>query len=169
MGVNTHALYRFFNAKGVLLYVGITKNPEGRVRNHRGDKPWWDEVANITIEKFNTRPELATAELKAIQSENPKYNLANLQPRPRTSRRGAVAIWNDASRFGNVQDDTAAPFQRPKMALPFPCLDCGLRTVAQYLHEDGKRDVDSPVECGSCGGSWTYEQWRAANTLPGVR
>ena len=47
----THALYRFYATDGALLYVGITADPGTRWRAHSHDKPWWHEVANVTIEQ----------------------------------------------------------------------------------------------------------------------
>lgn len=43
----THALYRFYDAAGALLYVGITIDPGSRWRSHAHDKPWWQQVAQI--------------------------------------------------------------------------------------------------------------------------
>lgn len=161
---STHALYRFFNTKGELLYVGITNDPENRFRGHRADKPWWCQMATMKVENFKSRDELALAELQAIQSERPKYNKANLQPRENVvSRRSATHLSPDASRFGNIQDET--PPRRPKVTLPYPCPNCHTRTVSQYLTEDGKRDYDEPVQCGYCGESWTYETWKQSNGL----
>jgi len=64
-------LYRFFDAQNVLLYVGISINPPQRWNQHRVEKPWWMEVAQVTVEY----PEDAVmAERLAIISENPRYN-----------------------------------------------------------------------------------------------
>lgn len=70
-----HALYRFFNSDGRLLYVGITNDPGRRWREHAGDKPWWHEVTVTTIERFATRGEVRDAEKAAIVTEKPLYNV----------------------------------------------------------------------------------------------
>lgn len=72
-----HALYRFFDASDVLLYVGITVDPSARFRKHRGDKPWWDDVDHIGIEKFESRELALEAERKAIREENPIHNVVH--------------------------------------------------------------------------------------------
>jgi hypothetical protein len=73
----THVLYRFFNATGQLLYVGITMNPPRRFKDHRRVKGWWEEVAGITVENYANRQELAAAERRAIHVERPLYNVVH--------------------------------------------------------------------------------------------
>lgn len=70
-----HALYRFYSATGQLLYTGITNNPGNRFKQHQQSKPWWHEVSGITVEKYNSRAEVLAAEKRAIQVEQPKYNI----------------------------------------------------------------------------------------------
>lgn len=79
--VRPHALYRFFNAGGALLYVGITAALPTRLANHRDEKPWWTEVARVTVEHYPNREAVLAAELAAIKSEHPRYNIQhNTQP-----------------------------------------------------------------------------------------
>lgn len=70
-----HALYRFYNGAGDLLYVGITNDPPRRFAKHRGEKSWWTEVASITIQHHPSRDALLDAERSAIQAERPLYNI----------------------------------------------------------------------------------------------
>ena len=72
-----HALYRFYDEAGVLLYVGITADPGTRFKQHRGDKEWWTQVVNIRIEKLPTRAAVLAAERKAIREERPLWNVAH--------------------------------------------------------------------------------------------
>lgn len=76
-----HALYRLFNADGVLLYVGETNNPVERYVEHRDTKEWWPEVASHSI-YWSTKGREAVQELEkeAIRDEWPIYNIAH-QPR----------------------------------------------------------------------------------------
>jgi antitoxin (DNA-binding transcriptional repressor) of toxin-antitoxin stability system len=69
------ALYRFFDEGGALLYVGITANVEGRFAHHEQNKEWWPQVAEKTIDWFDTRPPARAAELQAIHDERPVYNI----------------------------------------------------------------------------------------------
>lgn len=70
-----HVLYRMFDKDDRLLYVGLTKNPPGRFKSHSDTKSWWHEVAQIGIEHFISREELVAAEIVAIKSEKPVYNI----------------------------------------------------------------------------------------------
>lgn len=72
-----HALYRFYDEVGVLLYVGITADPGARFKQHRGDKAWWTQVVNIRIEKFPTRAAVLAAERTAIREERPLWNVVH--------------------------------------------------------------------------------------------
>lgn len=68
------ALYRFFDADGKLLYIGISDNYPLRLMHHGKDKPWWGEVKKFAAELLPTRQEAEEAEKVAIRSERPKYN-----------------------------------------------------------------------------------------------
>ncbi|MGW2223814.1 hypothetical protein [Streptomyces formicae] len=76
------ALYRFSDAAGKLLYVGITKSFGQCWLNHSRKKPWWPQVQSHTAEWFDSRPEAEAAEKQAVIAEGPKYNVVH-KPRPR--------------------------------------------------------------------------------------
>lgn len=88
-------VYRFHNADGLLLYVGITLDPPTRWSNHGTDKVWWPEVADITAHRYPSRPDALIEEDRAIREERPVYNQVNSRARSRvrTGRgRGRPAI-----------------------------------------------------------------------------
>lgn len=68
-------LYRHFNDKNDLLYVGISSCPFKRTKNHSKTAKWFSSVSTIKIEKFDTKQEADNAETKAIFLENPKFNI----------------------------------------------------------------------------------------------
>jgi len=70
-----HALYRFYDTDGGLLYVGITSNPGNRFSQHQQTKDWWPEVRGISVEWYGTRGQVAAAETRAIAIENPLRNI----------------------------------------------------------------------------------------------
>lgn len=77
------AVYRLRDAADRLLYVGISDDPLRRWPEHAKDKPWWQDVANFSIEWFGSRPEAFAAEALAIKSERPLHNIvhnADLRP-----------------------------------------------------------------------------------------
>lgn len=79
MSTGPTTLYRFHDADGQLLYVGVTMALFRRIMNHRA-KPWWEEVAGASFEHFETRGEALLAELIAVARENPRYNAADGGP-----------------------------------------------------------------------------------------
>lgn len=68
-------LYRFYSEDDTVLYIGRTIDPVARFRQHRQDKPWWDEVVRIDIDRYETDEDLAVAERDAIKAERPRYNV----------------------------------------------------------------------------------------------
>jgi excisionase family DNA binding protein len=77
-----HSLYRFFDADGRLLYVGITKTLAVRWRNH-SEKHWWPSVATATITYFSNRVSAEVAETEAIITEKPLWNVKHSTTRKR--------------------------------------------------------------------------------------
>lgn len=71
---NRCALYRHFDKKGLLLYVGISDNPVGRKAQHKTTSPWYRFVDEITVEWFETRDAADKAERAAIRDERPAFN-----------------------------------------------------------------------------------------------
>jgi predicted GIY-YIG superfamily endonuclease len=72
-----HALYRFFDKYGDLLYIGITMDLPARMGNHRREKPWWTDAAVIEIEHYDNRAAALEAERIAIKVETPRYNVVH--------------------------------------------------------------------------------------------
>lgn len=68
-------LYRFYDAHGGLLYVGISADFPHRVAAHKR-RPWWRDRARTTIEVYPTRRAALDAETAAIVNEAPRYNIA---------------------------------------------------------------------------------------------
>jgi predicted GIY-YIG superfamily endonuclease len=69
-------LYRFFDSEDKLLYVGISSNWQQRLKQHYKDSEFYWETVNITLEHYDRREDVEAAEIKAIQTEGPKYNKA---------------------------------------------------------------------------------------------
>ena len=112
---DTTALYRHFDADGILLYVGIALSPIARLCEHRAGSAWYDRITTVKIVRYPTRDEAEAAELRAIREERPLHNIAGasapmvpLNVAPRKSARSVrrltargVAV---ASRDGTYSD-----------------------------------------------------------------
>lgn len=70
----TAILYRYFDANGGLLYIGMTERWTDRAAQHES-KPWVKLAASVTMEQFPDRATLAEAERAAITSEKPTFNV----------------------------------------------------------------------------------------------
>jgi predicted GIY-YIG superfamily endonuclease len=68
-------LYRLWNADHALLYVGITDDVNARMDEHRAEKPWWEEVSQVSTEELSSRRRALEAETRAIYWEQPRYNV----------------------------------------------------------------------------------------------
>lgn len=102
------SLYRFFNAKGELLYVGITGTLPRRFREHEESKLWWFECERVTVQHFATREAAAIAEIDAIRGECPRYNVVYAQ---RSASALAAAappssgVWRFRTRRGRWKEE----------------------------------------------------------------
>ena len=70
-------LYRLYGEEH-LLYVGITRTGVRRFEGHKRDKPWWDSVRRIEIQRFWTRRDVRLAECDVIAEERPALNVAEI-------------------------------------------------------------------------------------------
>lgn len=76
-------VYRTYDKRHVLLYVGVTSDLRTRLITHRATR-WWPMVAVITRTEFATASEARAAELTAIKDERPLYNIVGTYQRGRT-------------------------------------------------------------------------------------
>lgn len=70
-----YTLYRFFDADGDLLYIGVTARGPVRFAEHI-EKEWWLLTASLTIEHLGviSRIQAMDIEAAAIRAESPPYN-----------------------------------------------------------------------------------------------
>lgn len=70
-----HFLYRHFDSRGRLLYVGISCHLLNRTSNHESLKEWFRRVRRIDLTPYKSRRAALNAETIAINSENPALNV----------------------------------------------------------------------------------------------
>ena len=70
-------LYRHWDEKDNLLYVGISLSAINRLGQHKDNSKWFEKIKKVTIENFQTRQEVVEAEKKAIWDEKPLHNIIN--------------------------------------------------------------------------------------------
>lgn len=68
------ALYRHFDAEGILLYVGISFNPQKRGKAHVDRSVWIDFAVRMEADWLPSRDDAIEAELTVIRNEKPIFN-----------------------------------------------------------------------------------------------
>lgn len=70
------AVYRFYSATDVLLYIGICGEPLKRWYHHAVNKAWWPDVARFSVVWFTSREEAEKSERESIIAERPAHNVS---------------------------------------------------------------------------------------------
>jgi hypothetical protein len=86
------ALYRFYDHREALLYVGISNDPWRRRAEHAQAKPWYPRVRHQAVSWYDTEREARAAEIRAIRKECPEFNVAGAV-RPSPSRFAIHPTW----------------------------------------------------------------------------
>lgn len=68
------ALYRLYDVAGHLLYIGISKDPEARFKQHVQNQNWWHLVARKDIAWLASREAALNAESEAVREEKPRFD-----------------------------------------------------------------------------------------------
>lgn len=76
MNIDLFYIYRLYDSKDSLLYLGITNDTDRRIREHRQNADWFYQVARTDIRRFDcTRKNVELEEVSAIKREQPKFNI----------------------------------------------------------------------------------------------
>lgn len=94
------ALYRFFDAPGLLLYVGITNQLAKRFQQHSSSARWWSAAASHSVEWLPSRTAAGRAERAAIRNEKPLHNVLHT-PRSRVPLRQRLRKDLPSASFGD--------------------------------------------------------------------
>jgi predicted GIY-YIG superfamily endonuclease len=73
---SAHAVYRSYDSNGLLLYAGITCDPDSRLRAHRSSAKWVPYCADYDLTWFPDRRSALGAEAWVIRHEHPAFNAA---------------------------------------------------------------------------------------------
>jgi hypothetical protein len=97
--VRPGAVYRLYNAAGVLLYVGKSIAPEQRtIMGHGDSSPWWPEVARQKVTWYRSEDDALSAEARAIADEHPVHNLQQGRIVPHLGGPDAILTEKEAQR-----------------------------------------------------------------------
>lgn len=109
----TTALYRRYDARRVLLYVGISDWPHDRASGHGHNSLWAQFAASGTNQWFESRGAASAAEKVAIRDELPLFNRYHPAPRAR-GRLTAYLVANDRSDLLVVIKDWTWDYRGPR-------------------------------------------------------
>lgn len=139
-----YALYRWFDSKDRVLYIGKSAALAARTRAHIHTSHWMQFVARSTVERHDSAEELAKAERVAIRTEGPIFNkVHNNTPEARErlrayleeagqpellSRHGAVAKRLAHATTATKQEPAAAVAEDARTSLPPYVLDLSILT-----------------------------------------
>jgi len=70
-----YTLYRTYSKDGTLLYIGQSNSWPRRFIEHRKQSSWFSIATQVQIESFLTKQQLDEAEIYAIKTEKPAYNI----------------------------------------------------------------------------------------------
>lgn len=109
-GERQHTLYRFYNDRGELLYVGRTVSARRRWREHEKTAAWFDDVSWVTREVLPSAEAVDVAEREAISNEGPLHNIAlnGRVSRPSPVRRPVVIPGGDDAATHAVRRNAMA-------------------------------------------------------------
>lgn len=68
------ALYRARDQAGTLLYVGVSKYPEQKIKTFRWEKSWGRSIDTVETEWFEKQEDAERASITAIRGELPLHN-----------------------------------------------------------------------------------------------
>ena len=70
-----HTVYRVYNERDGLLYIGCTHDITDRMRTHAKRAPWFWRMDSLITEEFPDMKSARLAEYLAIADEAPLYNV----------------------------------------------------------------------------------------------
>ena len=73
--IQSNSVYRYFDAHGVMVYVGITHHGLVRNRQHNAEKAWWVFVHRQEVEHYDSREAAHAREIELIQRHRPPFNV----------------------------------------------------------------------------------------------
>jgi hypothetical protein len=107
-------LYRYFDENDRLLYVGITKNQFSRLQAHAISARWFGLIHKATFRHYTSREDVKRAELKAIATENPLFNIQGISENHPGADRKSLDWLNHIVEMSNkvneLDDDIHAEF-----------------------------------------------------------
>jgi excinuclease UvrABC nuclease subunit len=127
------SVYKYFDGKGRLLYVGVTARGIRRTQEHAESKQWWPLCAGCGIEHYDTRDKALDREQELIQRHHPPYN--TVHNHRKAEARAAYESHKPRVVLGEMNGASLKRAQAEFMKLPkhvkrvTPCIVCHVNTA----------------------------------------
>lgn len=109
--IRDHFVYRCYDNSDVLLYVGCSRDPEGRRKGHKGSRAdWYPYMTRAEMSGPFTYTVARRLEREQIETLHPRFN-ETLQDMGRRSRYNALSRHLEA-RWSNTPGATHVDFRR---------------------------------------------------------
>lgn len=79
LDLGTEVLYRVYDQRDELLYIGISNNIFARLGLHCRESAWWGQATRYTYAVYPDRRSVRRAKCKAIRDEHPKHNTQHVR------------------------------------------------------------------------------------------
>ena len=103
-------LYRCFDRKGLLLYVGCSSNVGSRLASHAQQTDWWPLVWRIAVKRVSTLDQCRREEQRAIRDEYPKFNVAHSRPTEKLARRLVLKAASFRGTTGSIAKESGVTY-----------------------------------------------------------
>lgn len=116
-GNDRTALYRYFDADGRLLYLGITNDPSRRDQAHKSKSKytWYPLAASREVKWYATRSEAEAAETAALAAEQPPWNTKGTAGTSDEARQAQRARRCAEERYRTVRVPVGRPAEAAKV------------------------------------------------------
>lgn len=110
--IRDHYVYRAFDEFGLLLYIGCTKQPEMRWKQHVSASAWTQYAQRFTLAGPFTRKKALSIEAAAIEAEEPHFNCSaehkrSIVDNQRAERRLFAELKRTRPELFGVEPDSA--------------------------------------------------------------
>jgi len=155
-----YALYRWFDARDILLYIGRTGELGRRISGHIARSRWMQFAASSTVERRGTLEDVNRAEREAIETEHPIFNKQyNDTPEARERLRsylkeiGRLDLLDqrpaDSDLIPALWEDGADVVDQIGRILASPCRHHALVRLMAVALIDGYRELPTGLELES--------------------
>ena len=139
------AVYRWYDARDRLLYVGITDEPKRRWQRHAKLSAWWPDAVRRVMVWYDDRPTAELEEKRAIAEESPVHNKVGKPKPPRTRFKNSPRGQREDRVSIRINPDDWERFDAAAKSLGFRSRNAYLSAVIDWvLHKPTARTPKRP-------------------------